>query len=92
MSFLMVPILRLGPSQEALVGQAPTPALVVAGAGDAAYVEKLRDRVRSEGLGSHVSFVGFVLDAEKYALLADAAVFVLPSYSENFGNVRELGG
>ena len=60
--------------------------LVVAGEGDRRYVEGLKQQARSLGLATRASFVGFVQGQEKAALLADATVFVLPSYSENFGN------
>ena len=47
---------------------------------------RLKRLVSSLGLDGSVSFVGFVLGERKYALLADASVFVLTSHSENFGN------
>lgn len=59
--------------------------LVIAGEGDKAYEEKMRDMVRSFGLSGRTIFAGFVDGAEKRALLADSDVFVLPSYQENFG-------
>jgi glycosyltransferase involved in cell wall biosynthesis len=34
-----------------------------------------------------IRFIGMVSDAHKWALYENAAMFVLPSYSENFGNV-----
>jgi glycosyltransferase involved in cell wall biosynthesis len=34
-----------------------------------------------------IRFIGMVSDDHKWALYENAAVFVLPSYSENFGNV-----
>ena len=41
--------------------------------------------LRDEAVFERTTFTGMVLGDEKYALLADADIFVLPSYSENFG-------
>jgi glycosyltransferase involved in cell wall biosynthesis len=38
-------------------------------------------------LADRVLFVGPAADADKWALYKNAQLFVLPSYSENFGNV-----
>jgi glycosyltransferase involved in cell wall biosynthesis len=59
--------------------------LVVAGDGDAAYVQNLKDRTARCGLDEVVTFTGFVEGAEKERLLQAADLFVLPSYDENFG-------
>lgn len=61
--------------------------LVIAGNDDENYQPRLEELARSVGVSSRVSFVGPVSDAHKWALYANAALFVLPSYSENFGNV-----
>lgn len=59
--------------------------LVVAGSGDPAYVESLKRRAASSGLADQIRWLGFVEGEDKAALLAAAHVFVLPSFSENFG-------
>ncbi|HVE79023.1 MAG TPA: glycosyltransferase [Gemmatimonadaceae bacterium] len=59
--------------------------LVVAGAGDPGYEERLRGQARAAGVAERVRFVGHVTGAEKARLLAEADVFVLPSSQENFG-------
>ncbi len=41
--------------------------------------------MREAGLSDDVLWLGFLQGEEKNALLADADLFVLPSYSENFG-------
>ena len=61
----------------------PAARLVIAGDGEPAYVRQLRERAR--GLGSSVTFAGHVEGEAKAELLSRAAVFVLPSFHENFG-------
>lgn len=41
--------------------------------------------VAAEGMAERTSFVGMLGHADKLAAFRDAAMFVLPSYSENFG-------
>lgn len=60
--------------------------LVVAGAGDPAYVEQCRRLIESLGLGERCQWVGQVDEAQKAWLYQHAGYYVLPSYSENFGN------
>jgi len=59
--------------------------LVIAGDGDTAYVSGLKNRAVANGLTSRVVFTGFAAGGEKRRLLAEADLFVLPSYDENFG-------
>jgi glycosyltransferase involved in cell wall biosynthesis len=59
--------------------------LVLAGAGDDAYVATLNERIAGLGLEPHVLWYGFAEGERKWQLLQGADVFVLPSYSENFG-------
>jgi len=61
--------------------------LVIAGNDDEGYQPKLQALAQSLGLTDRVLFVGHVGDDDKWALFEDAQLFVLPSYSENFGNV-----
>jgi glycosyltransferase involved in cell wall biosynthesis len=59
--------------------------LVLAGCGDPVLVAQLkRDAVRL-GIDSDVVWAGFLTGENKWTALSDADVFVLPSYSENFG-------
>lgn len=54
---------------------------------DTGYLKALKSRVATLGLNDSVQFVGFA-DANKRALLFAASdLFVLPSFSENFGIV-----
>ena len=66
--------------------QAPNSLLVIAGDGAPAYVAGLRAQAAKLGLGENkVLWTGFLGGAEKAAALGAADIFVLPSYSENFG-------
>jgi glycosyltransferase involved in cell wall biosynthesis len=66
-------------------GSHPDALLVIAGAGDAAYVDSLRSQASRAGIADRVEWAGHLEGAEKLAALASASVFVLPSSSENFG-------
>ncbi len=61
------------------------PALLVAGQGVQGYVEDLKALAASLGIADRVVWLGHVEDAEKSAALSLADIFVLPSFSENFG-------
>lgn len=64
----------------------PNVRLVVAGNDEEGLIPRLTEQARALGVAERVSFVGSVAGADKAALLAAARCFVLPSYSENFGN------
>jgi glycosyltransferase involved in cell wall biosynthesis len=51
------------------------------------YRAVLQPLIEQLGVAAQVCFVGEVLRDDKAALLSHAAALVLPSYSENFGNV-----
>lgn len=59
--------------------------LVIAGSGEAPYSDSLLRLVEDKGLGHLVKFVGFLENDAKWKFLRDADIFVLPSFSENFG-------
>jgi len=63
----------------------PAARLVLAGEGDVALVGGLKSEIERLGLGKDVLWTGFLSGEAKQAALADADLFVLPSYSENFG-------
>lgn len=58
--------------------------LVIAGP-DENMADKTRDWLRAAGALERTTFTGMIDGSERLAALADAAMFVLPSYSENFG-------
>jgi glycosyltransferase involved in cell wall biosynthesis len=59
--------------------------LVVAGDGDPAFIATLKRQSQRLGLDASILWAGFLQGPDKLAALADADIFVLPSYSENFG-------
>ncbi len=59
--------------------------LILAGSGEPEYVSELKDLVASLGLTSCTSFAGFVAGKDKEVVLQGSDMFVLPSFSENFG-------
>jgi glycosyltransferase involved in cell wall biosynthesis len=59
--------------------------LLIAGDGPAPYVAILKELARSLGIARHVLWLGHVEGPRKSAAFAAADVFVLPSFSENFG-------
>ncbi len=65
----------------------PDVPLVIAGNDDESYQPQLLELARTLGVADRVVFLGPVTDAHKWALYERAQLFVLPSYSENFGNV-----
>jgi len=59
--------------------------LVIAGDGETMFVANLKEQARRLGIDSGIIWAGFLLGEAKDVVLADADIFVLPSYSENFG-------
>jgi glycosyltransferase involved in cell wall biosynthesis len=59
--------------------------LVVAGPGDEGYRRQLQAEATRLGIAPRVLFTGMLLGEDKLAAFADADLFVLPSYQENFG-------
>jgi glycosyltransferase involved in cell wall biosynthesis len=65
----------------------PDARLVIAGNDDDNYRPVLDRQAQRLGLTDRVTYLGAVNPPEKAALFAAAQVMVVPSYSENFGNV-----
>ena len=68
-----------------VIQEHPRAILAIAGNGEAAFVETLKQTAARIGLSRHLIWTGFLAGDDKWAALADADLFVLPSYSENFG-------
>jgi glycosyltransferase involved in cell wall biosynthesis len=65
--------------------QIPHARLTIAGSGNSAFCQSLREQSIRLGIASAISWIGFVAGKEKQRLFFESDVFVLPSYSENFG-------
>ncbi|MGL4541032.1 MAG: glycosyltransferase, partial [Polymorphobacter sp.] len=61
--------------------------LVIAGPDEGGHLAEVRRHAERSGLRDSVDFHGAVADGDKAAVFASAALFVLPSHSENFGIV-----
>jgi glycosyltransferase involved in cell wall biosynthesis len=59
--------------------------LTIAGSGDEAYVEGLKQLAAGNGISGKISWAGFI-NEDKFEVLQKHDLFVLPSYDENFGN------
>jgi glycosyltransferase involved in cell wall biosynthesis len=60
--------------------------LTIAGTGDATYIQTLKTLTAQLDIAARIRWAGWVDGPEKYRLLAEADLFVLTSYSENFAN------
>ncbi len=63
----------------------PRSVLILAGDGDSRYVRRLRARAGELGIEDRTIWPGFLSGGEKWDAMRSASVFVLPSFSENFG-------
>ncbi len=59
--------------------------MIIAGPDEDRHQKEIETLVKTLGLGEQFSFVGPVGDKEKWELYGAADLFVLPSYSESFG-------
>jgi glycosyltransferase involved in cell wall biosynthesis len=63
----------------------PRAALVIAGDGPRELVASLKAQAAALAIDDDVVWAGFLNEEQKQAALSDAELFILPSYSENFG-------
>lgn len=61
--------------------------LVIAGPSEDDHQREVEARVEAQGLEESVTFPGPISEEDKWALYRQSDLFVLPSYSENFGVV-----
>ena len=59
--------------------------LVITGPDNEGFGDKVRGWLKEQGILGRATFTGMLLDKDKLSVLRDADIFVLPSYSENFG-------
>ncbi len=68
-----------------IIKKIPNVLLIIAGPDNEGYKKTLKDIINSLNIDGHIKFVG-MLDREKVKqAYVDADIFVLPSYSENYG-------
>src|SRR5690606_19926978 len=60
-------------------------ALVLAGPGEADYIDQMKHRVSEHGMDDRVVWTGMLRGEDRIGALASADLFVLPSHQENFG-------
>jgi len=73
------------PAFHGVLKSIPDAALVIAGDGDRALIETMRNQCRALAIEDSVYWPGFLGGEAKQEAFGEAEVFVLPSYSENFG-------
>lgn len=61
--------------------------LTIAGTGTTAYLEELQELAKALGISNHIRWIGHVRNVDKYSILMDHDLLVLPSQNENFANV-----
>jgi glycosyltransferase involved in cell wall biosynthesis len=61
--------------------------VLIYGEGDKVYVKKIKDLILNKKLEDIILFKGPIYDNAKILALQNADFMILPSYSENFGNV-----
>jgi glycosyltransferase involved in cell wall biosynthesis len=59
----------------------------IAGDGDATYIAQLKQQATDLGIADRITWLGFVATADRFDVLAQADMLVLPSHNENFANV-----
>lgn len=60
-------------------------ALVLCGKGEGAYVRRLKDYIRDEGIANRVIFPGYLTEGQVAYLYRHATALVFPSFVEGFG-------
>jgi glycosyltransferase involved in cell wall biosynthesis len=59
--------------------------LTIAGNGDVGYINKLKTYAMAQGIDKHINWAGFY-NEDKFDLLREHDLFILPSHDENFAN------
>jgi len=68
-----------------VLAEYPNAILFIGGTGEENFVASLKARAQDLGIAEKIIWAGFVKGHDKLLALVAADVFVLPSYSENFG-------
>ncbi len=75
----------LVPAFKKVVEKEPETILVLVGSDDDGYKKNVQSLINNYKLQDSILFTGMLLGGDKAAAFRDSNVFVLPSYSENFG-------
>ena len=75
---------RLIPAWKRVAEKLPEARLLVAGTGDAPYVDVIKGLIEKNGLAEQILLLGQVTGPAKWELLVDSDLFVLPSHQEGF--------
>ena len=73
------------PTLRKIADEMPSAILVIAGADDDGYKKQVESWIKENNLEKNVVFTGMIVGEERIAAFRESQVFVLPSYSENFG-------
>jgi len=68
-----------------ILREQPNSLLLVAGAGSPEYLKSLKSLAKRKEVDSNILWLGHIEGDEKWAVFRRADVYVLPSFSENFG-------
>lgn len=61
--------------------------IYIAGEGETEYVNQLKQKSKLLGISNIINFCGGIYENKKWDLFREADLFILPTYSENFGIV-----
>lgn len=61
--------------------------LIIAGIGEDAYIKKLQGYAKHLDINENIFFIGSVFGQKKISVMSSADIFVLPTFSENYGIV-----
>jgi len=75
---------RFLPHWPAVLRAVPDARLVIAGTGEPAHVQAVKDHIAQLAIGPSVHMVGQLNGSAKWQALRDADVFILPSHQEGF--------
>lgn len=70
-----------------VVKKLPHAKLAIIGGGDKTVTDALKDRIQRNNLENNIDLLGFLDDAEAFALIKASCVFIFPSHEEGFGIV-----
>ncbi len=72
-------------SLPSIIKKIPNVSLIIAGPDNENYKKDLTDIINSNGINSYVKFIGMLNREKVKQAYVNADIFILPSYSENYG-------